>query len=119
MAFMRLPCAFPACPPGRPHRPYIMRSSFITRAESSSWKPNNSTSLQTGSSTSVSGPPSCGGIFDYDQKADQLKAVERELEDPKVWDNAERAQELGRQKRSLENVVLTLNRVGDAKLDCP
>jgi peptide chain release factor 2 len=73
--------------------------------------------LQTDSPTSVSGPPSCGGIFDYDQKADQLRAVERELEDPKVWDNAERAQELGRQKRSLENVVLTLNRVGDGLRD--
>jgi len=47
----------------------------------------------------------------------KLKAVERELEDPKVWDNAERAQELGRQKRSLENVVLTLNRVGDGLRD--
>jgi peptide chain release factor 2 len=94
-----------------------MRSSFITRAEPSSWKPNNSTPLQTGSPTSVSGPPSCGGIFDYDQKADQLRAVDRELEDPKVWDNAERAQELGREKRSLENVVLTLNRVGDGLRD--
>ncbi|MEF8728538.1 MAG: peptide chain release factor 2 [Accumulibacter sp.] len=55
--------------------------------------------------------------LDYDQKADQLKAVARELEDPKVWDNAERAQELGRQKRSLENVVLTLDRVGDGLRD--
>ncbi|MCM8611259.1 peptide chain release factor 2 [Accumulibacter sp.] len=55
--------------------------------------------------------------LDYDQKADQLKAVARELEDPRVWDNAERAQELGRQKRSLENVVLTLDRVGDGLRD--
>jgi len=81
------------------------------------WKQNNSTSSKTGSPTSVSAPPSCGGIFDYDQKADQLKAVARELEDPKVWDNAERAQELGREKRALENVVLTLNRVGDGLRD--
>jgi peptide chain release factor 2 len=94
-----------------------MRSSFITRAEPSSWKPNNSTPSKTGSPTSVSAPPSCGGIFDYDQKADQLKAVARELEDPKIWDNAERAQELGREKRSLENVVLTLNRVGEGLRD--
>ena len=64
-----------------------------------------------------SGPLNCGGIFDYDQKADQLKAVERELEDPKVWDNAERAQELGREKRSLENVVLTLTRVDEGLRD--
>ena len=58
-------------------------------------------------------PPSCGGIFDYDQKFDQLSAVSRELEDPKVWDNADRAQELSKEKKSLENVVLTLDRVGD------
>ncbi|MCM8593786.1 peptide chain release factor 2 [Accumulibacter sp.] len=55
--------------------------------------------------------------LDYDQKADQLKTVARELEDPKVWDDAERAQELGRQRRSLENVVLTLDRVGNSLSD--
>ncbi len=36
-----------------------------------------------------------------------------ELEDPKVWDNAERAQELSKEKKTLENVVLTLDRVAD------
>ena len=60
---------------------------------------------------------SCGGIFDYDQKFDQLSAVSRELEDPKVWDNAERAQELSREKKSLEDVVLTLDRVGSQLKD--
>lgn len=53
--------------------------------------------------------PNYGGIFDYDQKFDQLATVNLELEDPKVWDNAERAQELGKEKKSLENVVLTLD----------
>ena len=62
-------------------------------------------------------PPSCGGIFDYDQKHDQLEAVSRELEDPKVWDNADRAQELSKEKKSLENVVLTLDSVGEALKD--
>jgi peptide chain release factor 2 len=93
-----------------------MRGSLIKRA-TPPWKPNNSTASRTASTTSPVAPASCGGIFDYDQKADQLKAVARELEDPKVWDNAERAQELGRQKRSLENVVLTLDRVGDGLRD--
>jgi peptide chain release factor 2 len=78
-----------------------------------SWKPSNSISLPTDSSTSPSGPSSCGGIFDYDHKFDQLSAVSRELEDPKVWDNADRAQELSKEKKSLENVVLTLDRVGE------
>ena len=67
--------------------------------------------------TSPSAGPSFGGIFDYDQKSDQLKAVSRELEDPSVWDNTERAQELAKEKKSLENVVLTLDRVADGLKD--
>ena len=50
----------------------------------------------------------CGGIFDFDTKAENLTELNRELEDPKVWDNAERAQALGKEKKSLEAVVLTL-----------
>ncbi|MQY50223.1 peptide chain release factor 2 [Rhodocyclus tenuis] len=49
--------------------------------------------------------------LDYDQKHEQLITVSRELEDPKVWDSPERAQELGRDKKALEGVVLTLDRV--------
>ena len=41
-------------------------------------------------------------------KASKLEEVNRALEDPAVWDNAERAQELGKEKRQLEDVVLTL-----------
>ena len=82
-----------------------------------SCKPRNSISSPTASSTSLSGPSSCGGIFDYDHKFDQLSAVTRELEDPKVWDHADRAQELSKEKKSLENVVLTLDRVGEGLKD--
>ena len=82
-----------------------------------SWKPSNSISSSIDSSTSLSGPSSCGGIFDYDHKFDQLSAVSRELEDPKIWDNADRAQELSKEKKSLENVVLTLDRVGEGLKD--
>lgn len=59
----------------------------------------------------ISASVNYGGIFDYDQKADRLIEVNRELEDPKVWDDAKHAQELGREKRGLEAVVLTLNQV--------
>ena len=83
----------------------------------SPWKQNSSTSSPTDSWISPSAPPSCGGIFDYDQKFDQLSTVNRELEDPKVWDNAERAQELSKEKKSLENVVLTLDHVGEGLRD--
>ena len=41
-------------------------------------------------------------------KAARLAAVDRELEDPKVWDSPQRAQELGREKKALDGVVLTL-----------
>jgi peptide chain release factor 2 len=61
--------------------------------------------------TLTNGPPNCGGIFDYDQKFDRLSVVNSELENPKVWDDAKRAQELGREKRALENVVLVLDKV--------
>ncbi len=41
-------------------------------------------------------------------KEARLAAVERELEDPKVWDNPQRAQELGKEKKELDGVVVTL-----------
>ena len=50
----------------------------------------------------------CGGIFDFDAKQSKLVEVSRALEDPAVWNDAARAQELGREKKSLEGVVVTL-----------
>ncbi len=44
-------------------------------------------------------------------KAERLASVSRELEDPKVWDNPERAQELGKEKKLLDGVVLTLTQL--------
>ena len=41
-------------------------------------------------------------------KANRLAEVSRELEDPKIWDKPERAQELGKEKKALEGVVLSL-----------
>lgn len=49
-----------------------------------------------------------GGIFDYTEKQEQLEEVNRELEDPTVWNDPVNAQRLGKQKVSLENVVLTI-----------
>jgi len=50
-----------------------------------------------------------GGTFDLDSKNERLTEVVRELEEPEVWNNPERAQELGRERARLEEVVLTLN----------
>jgi len=63
------------------------------------------------SSRSKSAPPRCGGIFDYDAKRERLEEVNGELENPTVWSDPERAQNLGRERAELEAVVATLNRV--------
>jgi peptide chain release factor 2 len=52
-----------------------------------------------------------GGIFDYDAKSARLVEVSQILEDPNIWNDAQRAQELGRELRSLEGVVLSLNTI--------
>ena len=56
-----------------------------------------------------------GGIFDYDTKRDRLIEVSAELERNEVWNEPERAQNLGRERARLEEVVNTLDRV-DASL---
>ncbi len=50
-----------------------------------------------------------GGIFDYDRKSHRLTEVNATLENPAVWNEPKRAQELGREKRSLEEVVNTVD----------
>ncbi len=50
-----------------------------------------------------------GGIFDYDLKSERLVEVERELEQPDVWNEPERAQELGRERADLELIVETIS----------
>lgn len=50
-----------------------------------------------------------GGIFDYAEKCDRLQEVERELEDPDVWNDPERAQALGKERAMLEGIVKTID----------
>ena len=54
-----------------------------------------------------------GGIFDFDAKRERLDEVVRELEDPNVWNKPERAQELGRERAQLEQIVNLLSRLGN------
>jgi peptide chain release factor 2 len=58
-----------------------------------------------------------GGIFDYDGKKERLTEVLRELEDPHVWNDPERAQALGRERSALESVVVTLEQLGGGLAD--
>ncbi|PRG49811.1 peptide chain release factor 2 [Burkholderia multivorans] len=48
------------------------------------------------------------GYLDYDAKAARLTEVNKELEDPNVWNDSKNAQALGREKKLLEGVVTTL-----------
>ena len=64
--------------------------------------------MPTVSPTSKHGRRNFGGIFDYDVKLDRLTEVVKELEDSAVWNDAKYAQELGRERRMLEGIVLTL-----------
>ena len=58
-----------------------------------------------------------GGIFDYPAKERKLNEVNAALEDPKVWDDPKRAQELGREKKSLEDVVHVIDRLSSELAD--
>ena len=46
-----------------------------------------------------------GGTFDYDGRVERLEEVSRELEDPTIWDDAERAQALSRERVALDKSV--------------
>jgi peptide chain release factor 2 len=54
-------------------------------------------------------PRRLGGIFDYADKRDRLEEVNRELENPDVWSDPEKAQALGRERASLTDIVTTLD----------
>jgi peptide chain release factor 2 len=58
-----------------------------------------------------------GGTFDYAGKRDRLEEVDRELENPEVWNKPERAQSLGRERAQLDKVVSTLDSVEQGLAD--
>ena len=58
-----------------------------------------------------------GDIFDYEGKQERLTEVQRELEDPGVWNDQERAQSLGRERASLEAVVVNIDELSAGLAD--
>ncbi|MFA5596986.1 MAG: peptide chain release factor 2 [Pusillimonas sp.] len=52
------------------------------------------------------------GYLDYAGKAERLQVVNAELESPDVWNDPKHAQDLGREKKSLETIVGTLTEIG-------
>ncbi|WP_323844782.1 peptide chain release factor 2 [Microbulbifer magnicolonia] len=58
------------------------------------------------------------GYLDYASKKERLTEVELELAEPSVWDDPSRAQELGRERSSLEAVVTTIENLDSGISDC-
>lgn len=58
-----------------------------------------------------------GGIFDFDNKQQRLQEVDGLLEEPSVWDDPANAQKLGKEKRLLEQVVHSLENIGQTLQD--
>ena len=48
---------------------------------------------------------SYGGIFDFDTKKARLAQINTEMEDPSIWQDQQKSQELGREKKSLDNII--------------
>ncbi|WP_342114725.1 peptide chain release factor 2 [Pseudoduganella sp. OTU4001] len=48
--------------------------------------------------------------LDFDKKSEKLEQLNAELEDPAVWNDPKKAQDMGREKKALEGVVLTLQK---------
>ncbi len=69
------------------------------------------------SPTSTHAPRSCGGIFDFDTKRNRLDEVVRLAEDPAVWGDSKRAQELGKERKSLEYTVHSLTALASSVRD--
>ncbi|MEM1082041.1 MAG: peptide chain release factor 2 [Pseudomonadota bacterium] len=53
------------------------------------------------------------GYLDFDSKVEQLEEVNRELENPDIWNNQELAQDLNRKRASLDQSVSSQRRVFD------
>jgi peptide chain release factor 2 len=49
--------------------------------------------------------PNFGGIFDVDKKKRRLEEVNREIENPALWDNPQHAQEISKEKKALDTLV--------------
>jgi peptide chain release factor 2 len=82
------------------------------------WKPNSSTRSKIPSRTWPPVRPNCGGIFDFDAKKTRLAEVSKILEDATVWNDAARAQELGKERAALEGIVNVIGQIESSHKDC-
>ncbi|MGI9333865.1 MAG: peptide chain release factor 2 [Gammaproteobacteria bacterium] len=59
------------------------------------------------------------GYLDFDAKRERLEEVNRELEDPEIWNEQDKAQALGKERARLENEVGTLEALSAGLDDAP
>jgi peptide chain release factor 2 len=90
---------------------------FRPHKEHTAWTRNASTRSARASTTFKRAPARYGGIFDYPAKAERLRTVNAALEDPAVWSDPKKAQELGKEKKALDGVVLTLDELTQSLSD--
>ncbi|MES2218794.1 MAG: peptide chain release factor 2 [Pseudomonadota bacterium] len=57
------------------------------------------------------------GYLDVDNKSERLLEVERELEEPTIWSDPEKAQTLGRERAKLANVVNSIAAIANSLTD--
>jgi peptide chain release factor 2 len=81
------------------------------------WKRNASTPSKNSCAISRNVPQRCGGIFDFDAKQKRLAEVAKLIEDPAIWEDNKRAQELGKERKSLEATVSMLSRLDNETRD--
>jgi len=81
------------------------------------WKPNASTPSPVPSQILTRERGNCGGIFDFDTKQARVVEVSSELENPDVWQDARRAQDLGREKKLLDGIVASLSGISSKLRD--
>jgi peptide chain release factor 2 len=88
-------------------RQRLAKGRAAVLASRASW---NSIRSDASSKTSPSAWRRYGGFFEYDSKRERLEEVARELEDPAIWSNPARAQELGRERARLSSDVEEIDR---------
>lgn len=52
-----------------------------------------------------------GGTFDYPSKLEKLQELDHELQDPTIWNHPEKAQQLGKERAQLQQIVDTFQQL--------
>lgn len=86
----------------------LLYNSRLTHYCKSPWKPTALTLFFTPLPTFPPAAPNCGGIFDFAAKQERLVEVNLLAEDPLVWGDPKKSQEIGREKKLLDDVVSDL-----------